>query len=618
MCGIVGYVGFRKALPLLLGGLKKLEYRGYDSCGVALSDNGKVLVCKTKGEVNKLFSKAQNLHSQATLGIGHTRWATHGAPSTINAHPHLDCTGKIAVVHNGIIENYHQLKEKLQTSGHKFISQTDTEVLAHLIEDALKANESLFEAVRKAVSQIVGSYGIAVISPDFPDEIIAARLSSPLIIGLGQGETFLASDQLPILAYTKNLIFLDNGQMVRLTAKNFQIKKLNGERTTYEKFIADEEATSAEKGKFSHFTLKEIHEQPEILKQGLAGRFNLKTKKVKLGGIENSLRQIVRFPYLTLAANGTSYHAGLLGKIFFQKIAHIPTIVENASEIGMQAFPWQKNQPAIFISQSGETADVLTALRAAKKAGVLAFGLVNIVGSSIARETGRGVYSRAGFEVGVASTKSFTSQILALLLWSIALAKEKKIKVDRRLLSQIPQIPKLTQQILKKETQIKKLAKDIYRNPKIFILGRGITYPLALEAALKIKELAYLPAEGMAAGEFKHGPLALIDKKSTLIFLIPDDENFEKNLNSVAEVCSRGGKIIVISNKEASAFIKIRNLSHFSPLTSHLSPPISHLHPLLTVFPMAVFLQLLAFHLAHILNRPIDKPRNLAKSVTVE
>jgi len=612
MCGIIGYVGFRRALSVLLAGLEKLEYRGYDSCGVGLLEKGKLVVWKTKGTVERLKLKTKSFLSEATIGIGHTRWATHGLPSKINAHPHLDCTGKIAVVHNGIVENYQYLKEKLLDRGHKFVSQTDTEVICHLLEEGIKFKKDFLAALKWAVLQIVGSYGIAAVCSDFPQEIVVARQSSPLLLGLGKGENFLASDQLAILPYTRKIIVLGEGQLARLSVGDYQIKDLNGGAAIYQKLIIEEEVENVKKGGFSHFTLKEIWEQPEILAQGLAGRFNPKTYQVKLGGIEDWLGEILSFPYLTIIANGTSYHAGLLGKIYFQEIAKIPVLVENASEVVLQNFPLKKNQPLIFISQSGETADVLSALRKAKKAETLNFGLVNVVGSSVARETGKGVYCRAGYEVGVAATKSFTSQVLVLLLWALVLAQANNLKISQKLLSQISKIPWVVSQTLKKEKDIKRLARQISSFSKIFILGRGITYPLALEAALKIKELAYLPVEALPAGEFKHGPLALVDKNSLFVFLIVNDEYLEKNLNSISEITSRGGKVIVVSPNLQDKFSKVKNL--FSIFTL----PSSRFHSFINVFSFAVFLQFLAFYLALISNRPIDKPRNLAKSVTVE
>jgi len=609
MCGIVGYAGQKKALPFLLSGLKNLEYRGYDSCGVALLENKRIRTYKAKGEVDRLVKKLDQVKAEATLGIGHTRWATHGQPSVGNAHPHFDCTKKIAVAHNGIIENFEELKNKLVRDGHLFRSQTDTEVLAHLIEEGLKKGLGFHQAVVACLKQVVGAYGIAVVNSDVPNQIIAARLSSPLIIGLGRGENFLASDQPALINWTKNLIILENNQIATITRQKVDIRNINGQKVRGQRLIIDRETKTAQKDKYPHFTLKEIHEQPEIIKRGLAGRFNGKTKTIKLGGVENQLAKINQSPFLTIVASGTSYYAGLLGKIFFQTIAQKPVNVENAAEVNSEAFPWDKNQPVIFISQSGETADVLGVLKQAKTKNILPFGLVNAVGSSVARETAQGVYLRAGFEIGVASTKAFVAQTLALLLWSISLARQKGIKIDKKLTDQIRQIPGLIKKTLAKEKEIKKLAFKLFSQPRLFLIGRGIGFPLALEGALKVKELAYIHAEGIQAGEFKHGPLALIGTKTVLIALVPDDEVFEKNLNNIHEISARGGQIIVATNKKTKRFDKMKNVKVFS---------LPSCHPLLSPFPFAVWLQLLAYWLARHQNHPIDKPRHLAKSVTVE
>lgn len=610
MCGIIGYLGDKEVLPFLLSGLKNLEYRGYDSCGIALLENNRLRIAKTKGEVDTLIKKTRSLKSKATLGIGHTRWATHGKPSNINAHPHLDCTGRLAVVHNGIIENYEVLKEELIKKGHKFVSQTDTEVLPHLIEEKLKKKKDLYWAVGEALKEVVGAYGVAVISADFPEEIVVARVSSPLILGVGKKENFVASDQPALISWTKDLGTLQDGQIARIGRERVEIKTLDGQAAHYQPIDIEEEAREVTKAGYPHFMLKEIFEQKRVIEDGLRGRFDLK-KGVKLGGIEPDLGKFTRTKLLPIVACGTSYHAALIAKYYFQHLADLPTVVEDATELVATDFPWEKGKPAIFVSQSGETADVLTALRKAKKKGATCFGLVNVAGSSVARETGAGVYIRAGYEVGVAATKTLMAQILAFLLWALQVAEGKgktKVQKKRLLAKEISQLPELVNKVLQKSKEIRQAAAQLKNKEKIFVLGRGIGYAVSLEGALKIKEIAYLPSEGLPAGELKHGPLALVDKETILIFLVPDGEDFKKNLNSVHEAAARGPRVIVLTNKKDPVWKKLKAKVYYFPAC----------HPLLSAFPMTVWLQLLAYYLAYYLGRPIDKPRHLAKSVTVE
>jgi glucosamine--fructose-6-phosphate aminotransferase (isomerizing) len=610
MCGIVGYIGKQKALAFLTAGLKDLEYRGYDSCGIALIENGRLRVVKTRGEVDLLIQKTKGIKTEAFLGLGHTRWATHGRPSISNAHPHFDCFKKLAIVHNGIIENYQELKEELVKKGHRFVSQTDTEVLAHLIEECLKKKKDLFWAVGQALKQIVGAYGIGVISVDFPDQIIAARLSSPLILGFGKGESFIASDQPALLPWTKKLGVLKDGQIAKITADGIKIKNIQGQAGAYQKISLEAESRQVDKAGFSHFMLKEIFDQPEVIQNGLRGRFGLK-KGVKLGGIEDYLGKFQKASHLLIVGCGTSFHAALAGQAFFRQLANLPTFVENATDLVGGFYPWKRGQPVVFASQSGETADVLTVLRAARRKGIFPFGLVNIAGSSLARETRAGVYLRAGFEIGVAATKTFTAQMLALLLWAILIGRQRKVfrlKKEKKLLKEILLLPRIMTEVLEKKKEIKKLAERLKTAEKIYLLGRGLGYPLGLEGALKIKEIAYLPSEGLGTGELKHGPLALVDRKTVLLFLLPDDDVFEKNLNSLNEAAVRGGKIFVLTNKKGRFWEKIKAEKYFFP----------GCEPLLSVFPMASWLQLFSYYLAASLGQPIDKPRNLAKSVTVE
>jgi len=609
VCGIIGYIGGQKALPFLLSGLKDLEYRGYDSCGIALIEKGKLKVIKTKGEVDFLVKKTRGMSLRATVGIGHTRWATHGKPSRVNAHPHLDCTQKVAVIHNGIIENFQELKKSLIQKGHQFTSQTDTEILPHLIEENLKKRTDLFWAVCQSLKKVIGAYGLAVLAQDFPDEIIAARISSPLILGFGRKENYLASDQPALVNWTQKLATLKDGQIAKISADKVQIKTINGQSANYQKIFLEPESRQVGKAGYPHFMLKEIFEQPKVLENGLKGRFDLK-KGVKLGGIEGHLDRFDGLVYLPMVACGSSFHAALVSKNYFQKLANLPVLVENATELISQKFPWKQNQPVIFISQSGETADVLRVLKKAKKQGVFPLGMVNIAGSSLSRQTKAGVYLRAGYEVGVAATKTFTAQILTFLLWSLLIAEKRALKsgVKNKLFKEIKDLPGLASQVLAKKAEIKKTAKQLLKAKKIYLLGRGASYALSLEAALKIKEVAYLPAEGLMAGELKHGPLALVDKKTVLLFLIPDDEFLGKNLNAVAEASAREAKILVLTNKKSLIWQKQEIRTCFLP----------HSQPLLSVFPMTIWLQLLAYYLADFLGRSIDKPRHLAKSVTVE
>ncbi|MFC1727598.1 glutamine--fructose-6-phosphate transaminase (isomerizing) [Patescibacteria group bacterium] len=610
MCGIIGYVGQKKAFPFLMSGLKDLEYRGYDSCGVALQGKKKIQVIKTKGEVDLLIKKTRDLKNGAISGIGHTRWATHGKPSMVNAHPHLDCSKKVALVHNGIIENYQELKESLIKKGHRFVSETDTEILVHLIELNLSKKKDLFWAVTESLKKIIGAYGIAVIGSDFPGQIIVAKLSSPLILGFGKNENFIASDQPALLPWTKKLATLKDGQVAKITAEGVEIRTIDGQSADYQKIVLEAESRRVTKAGYPHFMFKEIFDQPLVVQDGLRGRLEPK-KGVKLGGIERYLDRFLKIDYLPVVACGTSFHAALVAKYFFQKIANLPVVVEDATELVGTGYPFKRGQPVIFVSQSGETADILAVLKMARKKGIFPLGLVNVAGSSVSRDTKAGVYLRAGYEIGVAATKTFSAQLLAFLLWSILVGRAKRsftYKDNRRFLKEIAGLPNLVSQVLAQKNVIKNLAKKLKDSEKLYFLGRGIGYALSLEAALKVKEIAYIPAEGLPIGELKHGPLALVDRETTMIFLIPDDESFEKNLNSLNEAAVRGGQIIVLTNKMGS----------FWPQGKVKVFRFPKCEGLLAAFPMAVWLQLLAYYLADILGKPIDKPRNLAKSVTVE
>lgn len=603
MCGIVGYVGNNKALPYLTSGLKNLEYRGYDSCGVAIVEKNRIKVYKTKGEVDKLIKKLATTDSQATFGIGHTRWATHGKPNTVNAHPHLDCTNKVAVVHNGIIENFESLKVELSKKGHKFKSQTDTEILPHLIEEELKNTGSLLNAVSNALKKIRGAYGIVVISSKHPNTLIAARLSSPLLIGFSNKQTFIASDQPALISWTNKLAKLKDNQIAKITSEGVEIRNINGNKENAQEVDVTSKIRDVNKSGFTHFMLKEIKEQPYSLEQALKGRFSVEAG-VKLGGLAGKLAVFQKSPYISLFGCGSSYHAALIGKQYFQKIAGKPTMVENSTDLIGTNYVWQKDYPYIFISQSGETADVLNVIRQGKKHNIVPFGLVNVAGSSLASETAAGVYMRAGYEVGVAATKTFTAQIIALLLWAMQISSNK----DPALSSSIEKIPQLAKEVVEQGDQIAQLAKNLIKFKKIFFLGRGAEYALSLEAALKIKEIAYLPAEGLQTGELKHGTLALVDKNTALIFLMPANDQFEKNVNALCETAARGGTIIAVCNKKSAKLSQ----------TGALICTLPYCHPHVAPIPQAIWIQLLAFYIAKELGRPIDKPRHLAKSVTVE
>lgn len=607
MCGIIGYIGEKRALPFLVKGLKDLEYRGYDSCGIALVEDGKLKVIKVKGEVANLVTETKGNKSTATIGIGHTRWATHGKPSVKNAHPHLDCEQKIAVVHNGIIENHVELKKELEEKGHVFRSETDTEILPHLIEEELKQKINLMTAVTNTLKRVVGAYGIVVLSSDFPDQIIVARSSSPLIVGEGKDENYLASDQPALVGYTNKLGSLKEGQIAKITKDKIVIKNLAGQSDRYQKIFIEDSYEAVSKGEYPHFMLKEIFEQPKVLADGLRGRFS-SLAGVKLGGVEGFLPELLAASHLTAVACGGSFYTALVGKYYFQKIAEKPTLVENATDIVGSEYPWEKGAPVVFTSQSGETADLMTVLRKANKADVLSLGLTNIVGSSLARETVAGVYARAGFEVGVAATKTFSAQILVFLLMALMMEEKGENKKDKKLYKEISGLPELVEKTLKSNEEIQALAKTLKRDAKVFILGREFGYALALEAALKLKEIPYVPAEAIAAGELKHGPLALVDKKTRLLFLVPNDEHLSKNINSIEEAKARDGQITVITNTRPGLWKGLTDDVHFFP----------QCHSFLSPYPLLVWVQLLAYYLAVELGRSIDKPRNLAKSVTVE
>lgn len=602
MCGIIGYIGNRPVVPILINGLKKMEYRGYDSAGLCLVKNENMILVKKKGAVSELEKSLVDKKiskNNSLVGVAHTRWATHGEPNQKNAHPHLSQDGKIAIVHNGIIENYNNLKELLKKDNIFLQSETDSEVVAHLIAKFYKNN--LKEAVRKTLALIKGSYGLAII--DFKaNKIIAAKNGSPLVIGLGKNETLVASDPLALIEQTRKTIYLKDGQLAELNKNGCFIESFKGKRIDYRVVNLKIKAEEIEKGSFKHFMLKEIFEQPQSLKNLLAGR--LKSNKVKLS---LNLPQ-KKWRRLILSACGTSWHSCLIGKYFIEKYTNLLVEVDYASEFRYRNPLVNNNDLFIAVSQSGETADTLAALKEAKKRGANTLGIVNVVGSTISREVDSGIYLHAGPEIGVASTKAFSSQVLAFLLLALYLKQEKSEKIDLRLIREIDKIPSLVEQTLKTSEEIRKIARKFYLVNNFLYLGRGINFPVALEGALKLKEISYIHAEGYPAAEIKHGPIALIDKNMPSLFLATNDNLIEKVISNMEEVKARGGKIITIANNRRDELIK---LSDFLIIVPKVSVELSSI---INSIP----LQLLAYYIADKKGLNVDRPRNLAKSVTVE
>jgi glucosamine--fructose-6-phosphate aminotransferase (isomerizing) len=610
MCGIVGYVGNRIALPILIDGLKRLEYRGYDSAGVALLQDGKLLIKKCVGKVSQLEEMTKDLKSTATVGIGHTRWATHGAPNDINAHPHMDCHNNIALIHNGVIENFATLKKKLETLGHVFKSATDTEVLVHLIEEFSRWNEDLDQAVRGALKEVTGTYGIIVLDVFKPDTLVVARKGSPLVIGYGDEEIVVASDASALVQHTRKVTYLEDGEIAIVTAHEVTIKTLSDVEITkvVEELTFDLE--QIEKGGFTHFMLKEIHEQPETIENSMRGRLLEEEGTVKLGGLSEVADKIIRAPRLIFAACGTSWHAALIGEYMLEQYARISVEVEYASEFRYRNPILTKDDVVLLISQSGETADTLAALREAKAQGATVIGICNVVGSSIARESDGGVYIHAGPEIGVASTKAFTSQLTVLALLTILIARGKGMSREKgiELVRELRRLPEKVQTILSDSKKIEYIAQEFKDTKNFLYLGRGYNFPAALEGALKLKEISYIHAEGYPAAEMKHGPIALIDENMPVVFIAPQDRTYEKIMSNIQEVKARNGKVIAIVNNEEDS---IRNLADYK---IYVLQTLDLFSPILSVIP----LQLLAYYIAVSRGCNVDQPRNLAKSVTVE
>lgn len=613
MCGIVGYIGSKSALPIVLEGLRRMEYRGYDSAGVALMSDKKLHIHKKAGKVDGLAASIEKGNSlpQAYMGMGHTRWATHGEPNDVNSHPHADCAGEIAVVHNGIIENYLAIKTKLQRGGHRFSSATDTEVLAHLIEEIYKATPDLFEAVRLALKEVTGTYGLVVISSREPHKMIAARMGSPLILGIGEGENFVAADAAAILEHTRQVVYLEDGEVAELTATGFRTGNVH-DRTMKEKLVQEItfELSEIERGGFEHFMMKEINEQPETIRNAMRGRLLVEQGNVKLGGLQNVMEKLLCAKRMIIVGCGTSWHAGLVGEYMFEHIAKIPTEVEYASEFRYRNPILSKDDVVFLISQSGETADTLAALREAKAKGATVLGIVNVVGSTIARESQGGVYVHAGPEIGVASTKAFTSQLTVLAQIALMIARAKGMsETDGRMLAkELDNIPTKVSTVLENAQKIKELAQQFRDSRNFLYLGRGANFPVALEGALKLKEISYIHAEGYPAAEMKHGPIALIDKNMPVVFIVPKDAIYEKVISNIQEVKARRGRIIAIANDDDHEIDNMVEIVFRVPRTYGFFGPIINIIPL----------QLLSYYMAVARGTNVDQPRNLAKSVTVE
>ena len=615
MCGIVGYIGHRQAYPVIVKGLSRLEYRGYDSAGIALYEKGAIQLCKTKGKVSDLEKKAEKVkNSTATLGIGHTRWATHGVPNDVNSHPHLSNSGKLALIHNGIIENYDAIKTELQSRGYVFHSDTDTEVLVNLIEEVKKKEGvKLGKAVQLALQEVVGAYAIAVFDLEKPDEIVVAKLGSPLAIGIGEGEFFVASDASPFIEYTTDALYLEDHQMAILkVGKKIKLRSIKDDLPKTPHILALQlSLDQIEKGGYDHFMLKEIYEQPKAIQDTYRGRLRPEDGLIKMAGIDAHIDRFLKANRIVIVACGTSWHAGLVAEYIFEELARIPVEVEYASEFRYRNPIIGPNDIVIAISQSGETADTLAAIGLAKEKGAFVFGVCNVAGSSISRATDAGAYTHAGPEIGVASTKAFTTQITVLSLMALKLAKEKGVMSTTDFhtnLNALAQIPAQVALALQADAAILEIA-HIYKDAtNCLYLGRGFNFPVALEGALKLKEISYIHAEGYPAAEMKHGPIALIDEQMPVIVIATKRGHYEKVVSNIQEIKSRSGKIIAIVTK---GDVTVRGLADH---VIEVPETLDWLSPLVTTLP----LQLLSYHIAVLRSCNVDQPRNLAKSVTVE
>jgi glucosamine--fructose-6-phosphate aminotransferase (isomerizing) len=616
MCGIVGYIGQADAAPILLDGLRRLEYRGYDSAGVATIEDGEVQVRKSVGRIANLSSLIQEDPPRGTVGICHTRWATHGGVTNENAHPHFDQGRKLALVHNGVIENYQTLRDELLREGHVFQSQTDTEVLAHLVGkyyDAAKGEPSkgrLIDALRAALKQVIGTYGIALVHRDLPEFIVGARRGSPLVLGIGKGENFLASDVSAVVAHTRDAVYLNDYDIACLDRESFEITSLLGGKTGYEVSKVEFSEKDVDKGDYPHYMLKEIYEQPETIHDAMRGRLSLEEATAKLGGLEMTAGELRDVDRIVLAGCGTALHAAMVGEYVIETLAHVPVEVEFASEFRYRNMPMNKDTLVFVISQSGETADTLAAMRESQRKGHRTLGICNNVGSTIAREDDGGVYMHAGPEIGVAATKSFTSQITILTLLALLLGRIRHLSTSDgiKIIEELEAIPEKVRQVLKLNDHIKGIAQKYSGAKAMMFLGRQFNYPIALEGALKMKEISYINAEGHPSAELKHGVIALISPELPSVFIAPEDSVYDKNVSNIEEVKARKGPVIAIGTEGCIKLEKVADEVIYVPKCA------DYLSPLLTVIP----LQLLSYHLAVTLGCDVDKPRNLAKSVTVE
>ena len=611
MSNIVGYIGQRNALPIVIEALKRLEYRGCDSAGCAIIHNNQLQIYKQRGKIIDLERALPEPNQcSGNVAIAHTRWATHGEPSEVNAHPQIDCHGKIAIVHNGIIENYKPLKKQLIELGHIFVSDTDTEVIAHLIEQYRKSEPTLEDAVRVALSKVEGTYGLVILCEDEPDKVLAIRKGSPLIVGIGENEHFIASDVSAIVIHTKRVFYLQDDELCVLQANHFEITNGLREKVEPQFSTVDWDISAIDKGPYKHFMLKEIFEQPTTVENAFRGRINEARGNARLGGLKLTPQDIAKIEQIHLVGCGTSYHAALIGKYMIEDLARIPVQVEYASEYRYRNPIIPENTLIFVISQSGETADTLAALREAQSKGAKVYGITNVVGSSIARESNGGSYIHAGSEIGVASTKAFTSQVTILFLLAILLGRQRNLSSLQGMeyIRELQNIPAKIESILKQSDYIRQIAESIKDARNAMYLGRGINYPVALEGALKLKEISYIHAEGYAAAEMKHGPIALVDEEMPVIAIATNDPLYDKIHNNLEEVHSRKARLIAITNERNNELEQIAESVIYLPST------LQDLQPLLTVIP----LQLLAYYVADLKGLNVDQPRNLAKSVTVE
>ena len=611
MCGIIGYIGNKSAKEVILNGLKRLEYRGYDSAGITTFENDVILTTKFSGKVKDLEEKITSLHQNGNIGMGHTRWATHGKPNNVNAHPHNNSNNDISLIHNGIIENYYSIKEFLIKNNFEFKSETDTEVLVQLISHIYNTQKIDFsEAVRLSLNEVVGAYGIVTISNDNPNEIIAARLGSPLIIGIGEDEYFIASDSSPIIEYTRNIIILDEGEMAILNKDGYEIRKIiNNDLISKDIELIEHSIEEIEKGEFDHFMLKEIYEQPSSIINSIRGRIDFDNEIFKLGGLNDWIQNIKDSNIIYITACGTSWHSALIGGYMLEEVLDIPVKVEYASELRYRKAPIDSKSCVIAISQSGETADTLASIKKCKSLGALTMGIVNVVGSSISRLTDCGVYIHAGPEIGVASTKAFTSQLVVLSLITLFLKQKFDGKIEnlKEIINSFNNIATDVQSILEQSKQIKNIAAKYKDSSNFLYLGRGFHFPVALEGALKLKEISYIHAEGYPAAEMKHGPIALIDDKMPVVFVVTET-GYDKIVSNIQEVKARGGRIIIITSQVKEELKSYSDDIIYIPTTHKFISPIFSSIPL----------QLLAYYIAVLKDSNVDQPRNLAKSVTVE